>query len=75
MQFLSLYELHFKQFVTRAQVQTLKIYRSRMSIEAMLSDCKTGGYNLEGSQANSLTSFRLLSFTPLPTSLTTLTTE
>ncbi len=23
-----------------------------MGIEAMLSDCKTGGYNLEASQAN-----------------------
>ncbi|MCL2929017.1 MAG: hypothetical protein O4806_11810 [Trichodesmium sp. St5_bin8] len=32
--------------------EIIKIYRSRMGIEAMLSDCKTGGYNLEGSQAN-----------------------
>ncbi len=32
--------------------KVLKIYRSRMGIEAMFKDCKTGGYNLEGSQAN-----------------------
>ena len=32
--------------------EVLKIYRSRMGIEAMFKDCKTGGYNLEGSQAN-----------------------
>ncbi len=29
--------------------EVIKIYRSRTGIEAMLSDCKTGGYNLEGS--------------------------
>ena len=32
--------------------EVLKIYWSRMGIEAMLSDCKTGGYNLDGTQAN-----------------------
>ncbi len=32
--------------------QVIKIYRTRMGIEAMFKDCKTGGYNLEGSQAN-----------------------
>ena len=32
--------------------EVIKIYRSRMGIEAMLSDCQTGGYNLEGSRAN-----------------------
>ena len=31
---------------------TLQIYRQRFGIEAMFSDCKTGGYNLEGSQAS-----------------------
>lgn len=30
----------------------VKLYRQRMGIEAMFKDCKTGGYNLEGSQAN-----------------------
>ena len=30
----------------------LKIYAQRFGIEAMFKDCKTGGYNLEGSQAN-----------------------
>ena len=28
------------------------IYRQRFGIEAMFRDCKTGGYNLEGSKAN-----------------------
>ncbi|NEP08532.1 MAG: hypothetical protein F6K25_24000 [Okeania sp. SIO2G4] len=32
--------------------EVLKNYRSRMGIEAMFKDGKTGGYNLEGSQAN-----------------------
>ena len=32
--------------------EVIKIYRSRMGIEAMFKDCQTGGYNLEGSQAN-----------------------
>ena len=32
--------------------EVLKIYRSIMGIEAMFKDCKTGGYNLEGSKAN-----------------------
>ncbi|MGD1704862.1 transposase [Dapis sp. BLCC M229] len=32
--------------------EVIKIYRSRMGIEAMFKDCKTGGYNLEGSRAN-----------------------
>ena len=32
--------------------EVLKIYRSRMGVEAMFKDCKTGGYNLEGSKAN-----------------------
>ena len=30
----------------------LKIYSQRFGIEAMFKDCKTGGYNLEASQAN-----------------------
>lgn len=30
----------------------LKIYRQRFGIEAMFKDCKTGGYNLEGSKAS-----------------------
>ena len=30
----------------------IKIYRSIMGIEVMFKDCKTGGYNLEGSKAN-----------------------
>ena len=30
----------------------IKVYRQRFGIEAMFKDCKTGGYNLEGSQAN-----------------------
>ncbi|WP_231510541.1 IS4 family transposase [Fischerella sp. PCC 9605] len=30
----------------------LKIYAQRFGIEAMFRDCKTGGYNLESSQAN-----------------------
>lgn len=40
----------------------LKVYRARMGIEAMFKDCKTGGYNLEGSKANNqrLTSLILL---------------
>jgi hypothetical protein len=29
----------------------VKIYGKRFGIEAMFKDCKTGGYNLEGSQA------------------------
>ena len=31
----------------------VKIYGKRLGIEAMFKDCKTGGYNLEGSQASS----------------------
>lgn len=30
----------------------IKTYRQRFGIEAMFRDCKTGGYNLEGSRAN-----------------------
>lgn len=30
----------------------IKIYSQRFGIEAMFRDCKTGGYNLEGSKAN-----------------------
>jgi hypothetical protein len=30
----------------------IKIYNQRYGIEAMFKDCKTGGYNLEGSQAS-----------------------
>lgn len=30
----------------------IKIYKQRFGIEAMFRDCKTGGYNLEGSKAN-----------------------
>lgn len=40
----------------------LKVYKARTGIEAMFKDCKTGGYNLEGSKANTkrLTSLILL---------------
>jgi hypothetical protein len=40
----------------------LKVYKARSGIEAMFKDCKTGGYNLEGSKANTrrLTSLILL---------------
>jgi hypothetical protein len=31
--------------------ETLAVYRTRMGIEALFKDCKTGGYNLEDSQA------------------------
>ncbi|MEH2244378.1 hypothetical protein [Nostoc sp.] len=30
----------------------IKIYSQRFGIEAIFKDCKTGGYNLEGSKAN-----------------------
>lgn len=30
----------------------LKAYKMRSGIEAMFKDCKTGGYNLEGSRAS-----------------------
>ncbi len=30
----------------------LKVYQARSGIEAMFKDCKTGGYNLEGSHAD-----------------------
>lgn len=33
--------------------EVIKIFASRGGIEAMFRDCKSGGYNLEGSQANS----------------------
>ena len=32
--------------------EVLEVYRARMGIEAMFKDCKTGGYNLEGSKAS-----------------------
>lgn len=32
--------------------ETLKVYSSRSGIEAMFKDCKSGGYNLEGSKAS-----------------------
>ena len=38
----------------------VKIYRKRFGIEAMFKDCKTGGYNLEGSQASSDRLVRLI---------------
>jgi hypothetical protein len=42
--------------------EVLKVYKARAGIEAMFKDCKTGGYNLEGSKANAqrLTSLILL---------------
>jgi hypothetical protein len=42
--------------------EVLKVYKARAGIEAMFKDCKTGGYNLEGSKANTkrLTSLILL---------------
>jgi hypothetical protein len=38
----------------------VKIYGKRFGIEAMFKDCKTGGYNLEGSQASSNRLIRLI---------------
>ena len=35
------------------QAEVIKIFAARGGIEAMFRDCKSGGYNLEGSQANS----------------------
>nr|WP_245927556.1 IS4 family transposase [Aphanothece hegewaldii] len=32
--------------------ETLAVYRTRMGIEALFKDCKSGGYNLEDSQAS-----------------------
>jgi hypothetical protein len=32
--------------------EVIKYYRKRSGIEAMFKDCKTGGYNLEGSKGN-----------------------
>jgi len=32
--------------------EALKVYQARSGIEAMFKDCKTGGYNLEGSKAS-----------------------
>lgn len=32
--------------------EAIKYYKRRSGIEAMFKDCKTGGYNLEGSKAN-----------------------
>ena len=32
--------------------EVIQIYRCRMGIEAMFKDCKSGGYNLEGSRAS-----------------------
>jgi hypothetical protein len=32
--------------------ETIKTYKKRVGIEAMFKDCKTGGYNLEGSKAS-----------------------
>ena len=32
--------------------EVLKVYSKRSGIEAMFKDCKTGGYNLEGTKAN-----------------------
>jgi hypothetical protein len=38
----------------------IKIYSQRFGIEAMFRDCKTGGYNLEGSKVNSDRLVRLI---------------
>jgi hypothetical protein len=32
--------------------ETIKAYKKRSGIEAMFKDCKSGGYNLEGSKAS-----------------------
>lgn len=37
----------------KSKEEVIKIFASRGGIEAMFRDCKSGGYNLEGSQANS----------------------
>ena len=34
------------------KAEVIKIFASGRGIEAMFRDCKSGGYNLEGSQAN-----------------------
>jgi hypothetical protein len=34
------------------KAEVIKIFAARGGIEAMFRDCKSGGYNLEGSQAN-----------------------
>jgi Transposase DDE domain len=39
---------------------TVKAYRKRVGIEAMFKDCKTGGYNLEGSKASTKRLTRLV---------------
>ena len=38
----------------------MKIYATRSGIEAMFKDCKTGGYNLEGTKANNERLTRLI---------------
>ena len=38
----------------------IHIYRQRYGIEAMFKDCKTGGYNLEGSKTSSDRLIRLI---------------
>ncbi|MDJ0531807.1 MAG: IS4 family transposase [Xenococcaceae cyanobacterium MO_207.B15] len=49
--------------------EVIKIFSSRGGIEAMFRDCKSGGYNLEGSQANQqrLTNIILLIAVPQAT--------
>ena len=49
--------------------EVIKIFASRGGIEAMFRDCKSGGYNLEGSQANQqrLTNIILLIAVPQAT--------
>ncbi|MDJ0534317.1 MAG: transposase [Xenococcaceae cyanobacterium MO_207.B15] len=51
------------------KAEVIKIFASRGGIEAMFRDCKSGGYNLEGSQANSqrLTNLILLIAVPQAT--------
>ena len=48
-------QAHFNKYLTPSQFQTLSILvglLNRYKIEAMFKDCKSGGYNLEGTKAN-----------------------
>ncbi len=40
--------------------EIMKIYAQRSGIEAMFKDCKTGGYNLEGTKANTTRLTRII---------------
>jgi hypothetical protein len=42
----------FKLLKQYEMEEAIKAYKKRVGIEAMFKDCKTGGYNLEGSKAS-----------------------